>query len=1018
MKSRRWGGSVRGGRLGWVAAMALAGWAWGNPVQAGADGLEPPYSIRVWRVEDGLPDNVVHAIQQGPDGYLWISTPGGLARFDGVRFRVFDRREPGLESDRSVRMAPGAQGELWISMDRGELVRLQDGRFTTFDASAGWPMERFQARGGVRLPDGAMVFVTASGSLWRYDGRHFSGMQGPPTEQPVTGMVNDEADPACLWGRTVQDLFRFDGESWTQVPTHGGAESGEEHRRFVAMAPRHGGGVWLLRRGSVTGIQPDGGEPLVFPFLEIPSAASLVEDAQEQFWIGTWSAGLVHLNGRTGGVRVLGREEGFPAASVRAMILDREGNLWVGTNGSGLVRVRPGIFGSRDRARDFPAPDFMPLSLAEDENGRIWVGRLDGGLAVIDRAGAVHSGEPGPINAWSAAARRDGRLWFGTYAGVWFKLDQAGRTALLGTNKVDGASPLIRTLCEDSHGTLWVGTEGGLWRHNDAKGVLEPGADGSIRDAVQVIERDPGGGLWIGLRDDGLLHLHGAEVKRIEGELPSPGVRSLLAEREGSLWIGTRLGLALYRHGRIRPIDAGERLGEAEVTGILDDQAGSLWLGSTRGVFRLSRTGIEAFLRGETRRVHPGAYGTVDGLPSNQSASGCPSALRARDGRLWFATVDGVAVVDAARLPRSLNPPRMVVEEVLVDGVPGAGRGSVAPATVTVPPGPRRVDIRYTGISLGAPEAVHFRWRMVGFDSEWREVGGERIASFHGLPPGRYRFEVMAGNNDGVWSASAATAALIIRPAWWQTWWFRAAGGGALAGMVALGYGARVARLERARRMQREFSRRLMESQEQERRRLASELHDSLGQNLLVIKNRALLGLRHETQAARMSQELAQVSELASQSLREVRAMAHELRPFQLDELGLTQAITHIARRLGDASDIEVGTDLEDLDGALPKSAEIHFFRSVQECLTNIAKHSGARTASVRVRREGNHLAALIRDDGCGFDLRGAGAGFGLRSLRERVGTLGGRIEFESRPGAGVRVEIVVPLAEAIPPES
>lgn len=1017
MKPRRWGGSVRGRRLGWAAAVALAGWVGWSPPDAGADGLEPPYSIRVWRVEDGLPDNVIHAIQQAPDGYLWISTPGGLARFDGVRFRVFDRREPGLESDRSVRMAEGPDGELWISMDRGELVRLRDGRFTTFDAGAGWPMERCLARGGARSRDGSMIFGTESGGLWRFDGQSFSRIAGPPTDRPVTGLVNDEADPASLWVRTWESLHRHDGESWTEWPTHGGADSGEEIRRFIALAPRLGGGIWLLRPDSITGILPAGGVPVVCPFPETSDVVTLLEDAPEQFWIGTWSAGLVRLDGRNGEVRILGREEGFPKASVRAMVQDREGNLWVGTNGGGLVRVRPGIFGRLHRGRDYPSPARMPLSLAEDADGRIWMGCVDGGLVSIDGSGRMRAGDPVLLNAWSSVARRDGRLWFGTYSQDYFALDTAGRIERFDAPRDRGASPLIRTLCEDSAGTLWMGTEGGLWRRNDASGLLEPAPGGTISHAVQVIERDPAGGLWIGLRDDGLLHLHGAELKRIEGELPSPGVRSLRAEADGSLWIGTRLGLALYRDGRMHPIDAGERLGESEVTSILDDQAGSLWLGSTRGVFRLSRAGIEAFLRGETRRVHPGAYGTVDGLPSNQSASGCPSALRARDGRLWFATVDGVAVVDAARLPRSLDPPRMVVEEVLVDGVAAAGRGSEAPATVTVPSGPRRVDIRYTGISLGAPEAVHFRWRMVGFDSDWREVGDERMASFYGLPPGRYRFEVMAGNNDGVWSATAATVSLILRPAWWQTWWFRTAGGGALAGLVALGYGVRVSRLERARRMQREFSQRLMETQEQERRRLASELHDGLGQNLLVIKNRALLGLRHPDQAPRMSQELAQVSELASQSLREVRAMAHELRPFQLDELGLTQAIAHIARRLGDASGIEVETDLNDLDGALPKSAEIHFFRAVQECLTNIAKHSGARSAGVRVRREGDHLAALIRDDGCGFDPRVSGAGFGLRSLRERVGTLGGRIEFDSRPGDGVRVRIVVPLAEAAPSE-
>ncbi len=1002
--------SGRGARCPWIGRvfLVLLGGTLLTEPRIEAAAPVAPYSVRVWRVEDGLPDNVIHAIQQTSDGYLWVSTSGGLARFDGVRFRLFDRREPGMVSDRSFRMAAGADGDIWISMERGELVRMRDGRYGTFEANSGWPMERCLARGGVRGADGSMVFATVSGELWRFDEQRFSRIAGPPSELPVTGMVNDRAVAGWIWLRTEEELFGFDGETWTKWSTG----AGDGVRRFDVLSPRIGGGVWLLRSDSITGIRLGEAEPEVLHFAEVRGACALIEEAPGEFWIGSWRAGLVRLDGSTGVMQRVGVEQGFPAASVRAMTLDGEGNLWVGTNGGGLVRVRPGVFRMLHRGRDFPPPALMPLTIAEDAAGRIWTGRLDGGLAVINGSGVSIPGDSGLQNAWAAVMRRDGRIWFGTYGAGYFALDADGRIEVFGTGGTDARSLFIRTLCEDAAGTLWLGAEDGLWRRDDATGALEPGPGEVPRDAMHVLERDPDGGMWIGMRDEGLLHFRDGVVTRIEGELPSPGVRSLHAEGEGTLWIGTRLGLALWRDEKIHRIDAGDRLGEAEVTSILDDREGSIWLGSNRGVFRLSRAGVDAHLRGETLRVHPTAYGEVDGLPSGQSASGYPSALRARDGRLWFATVDGVAVVDPARLPRNLHPPRVLVEEVLVDGVAQGEPGPVA--SVTVPPGPRRVDIRYTGISLAAPSGVHFRWRMTGFDTEWREVGGESVASYQGLPPGRYRFEVMAGNNDGVWSETAGTVALTIRPAWWQTWWFRAAGAGALASLLALGYGTRVTRLERERRLQHEFSRRLMESQEQERRRLAAELHDSLGQNLLVIKNRALLGLRHEGEGRRMSQELSQVSELASQSLREVRAMAHELRPFQLDELGLTQAIAHIARRLGDASGIEVNTDLEDLDGALPKSAEIHFFRSVQECLTNIAKHSGARSASVSVRRGGDRLAALIRDDGCGFDLRSPGAGFGLRSLRERVGTIGGRIEFESRPGTGVRVKIFVPLAQPV----
>ena len=326
---------------------------------------------------------------------------------------------------------------------------------------------------------------------------------------------------------------------------------------------------------------------------------------------------------------------------------------------------------------------------------------------------------------------------------------------------------------------------------------------------------------------------------------------------------------------------------------------------------------------------------------------------------------------------------------------------------------PAPSELRSARTLISGPALARFRSRFNAYDRDGVEAGRTRAAGDSRLESGRYDSQGRAANNDGVWNEKSDRLASSFATASWQTPRFR---GLMVLLFLASGpafYFWRIGRLERCRIAQEAFSRKLIDSQERERKRIAAELHDSLGQNLLVIKNRAALALAYQHQPEKLMAQVAEISAVASAAIHEVREIAQNLRPFQLDEFGLTKSILAMARKLSESSQIEFKADLHDLDAALPPGLEIHLYRAVQESFSNVVKHSRATAATVQARVESGCIRLAITDNGCGWEAHGAKTdlttGCGLGNITERVRTLGGTVAFDSSPGKGTRVEIVVP---------
>lgn len=979
-------------------ALHLALWLAAATALAADEWSPGEYLVRNWTTADGVPHNTVRTVIESRDGYLWMGTANGLARFDGVRFVVFNvANTPGLVSDDIFRLYEDRRGDLWMWTRRG-LARRHEGRFDFLsltnggppavfwnfaedsdgqlwmrgpDGLARWTGERIELiplpdSGPTNLvhlcaaPDGGLWLADRRG-LWRYrDGQAKLFPASPAPELIAAGR------DGRVWGLSGrQGLFALTNGVWSRV-----ADFGNENCTSLHLAPN--GDVWVgsdsrahafrVREGRVTEVGSEQG-------LEGNRVLAFLQDADGNMWIGANAGGLFRLRDRR--VRVYDRADGLESLNTSSLAQSDDGTLMVNVMGKTLHRFSDGRFQALRVAS--PAPAFgLPTAVAPARAGGVWAGTFYGQLRrVMDDREVERVGSEGGTR--SLFTDREGRLWRGTRtAGI----ECFDGTKLTRFTTNEGLSfNNVYCFAQDRGGAVWAGTEQGLNRIEQNRVTRYGAADGLGHPFVSALCVDSRGTLWAGTLGGGL-----------------------------SAWNGHRFVTLTTREGL--PHDTVEQL--------LEDDVGHLWLGTRLGLMRVALTQLHDFIDGRTRVVTGTLIGRDEGLlRPNFWTEYQPASLKTRDGRLWFCTGSGLVEIDPRRFARAAAAPIVHIEAIAVDGSLKSELRDPK-SNLVIAPGSQRLEVRYTGISPSEPEQVRFRYRLFGYDRDWVEAGHTRFASYSKLPPGRYNFQVKAANNDGVWNETGAALALLVQPSFWQTRWF----GGALA---ALGLGAilathrwRIARLERRRAEQEAFSRKLIDSQEQERQRIAAELHDSLGQNLLVIKNRAALALTQQADPEKMAAQVREVSAMASAAVREVRDIAQNLRPFQIDELGLTKAIRAMARTLGDASGIEFTADLDDIDRVLPQEFEISFYRTVQECLNNIVKHSHAKTAVIGLRRDPDAIRVTISDDGQGFAIGRTGnksaPGFGLRNIRERVRTMGGRLDIRTQPGAGTYVEIRVPV--------
>ncbi|ADO75259.1 sensor histidine kinase [Stigmatella aurantiaca] len=971
----------------WVALLCGTGMLPSVPPSQRLD----PYVQRSWTSEEGLPQNAVIAIAQTEDGYLWAATQEGLVRFDGTSFKTFDRHNtPELKSSFITSLHVDGAGVLWIGTGGGGLTRYAEGTFRTYRTGDGLPHDiiselesdasgavwagtdqglarifhgevtAFRPGEGLRGEIVTSLFAGEEGTLWVGTELGISVLKegvwtaGPFAEQLPPGKVHsllrDRAGRFWI-GLHKGPLMRVEEG---HVTSYGPAQGLMGERIHVLLEDRNG----FLWAGTSGGLYRFSGERFEAMESVTSPVLSLFEDKEGSLWAGLDGKGLLHL--RAARLQVYTTRQGLPTDNVLALHEDAQGHLWMGTYGGGVVRFQGDTrTGAWTTKQGLPSDNITTLVAAQD--GTVWAGSMNRGLARIQGARILPDEATASLASdgiLSLLASQDGRLWIGTLRRGLYCLEHG---QLVHYGEAEGlADDTVYALKESQDGSLWVGTRGGLSHLREGQFIQDAATRALERVAIMALHEDAPGSLWVGTYSQGLHWMQGAQ----------------------HFVFGTRQGLF-----------------NEVVFHILEDDAEVLWMSCNRGLFSVRKAELQAVAAGQAPRVTSTVYGKGEGLHTPEGNGGSqPGAWKARDGRLWFPTMSGAAVIDPRRIREGHNPlpPSVHVEEVWGDGSLLDTRGEIR-----MPPGSGRLELRYVGVSFVSPEKVTFKYRLDGFDTGWIEAGTRRSAFYTNLPPGEYRFHVKAANSHGVWSTDEASTLLVLEPHYHQTGWFRAL---LVLLLGSLGWGAHHLRIQKLRAHSAVLA---------ERNRLARDMHDGLTQSLTGVMIQIDAALGYLAVAPRKTQEhLERARDWARQSLSETRRAIWDLRPSILSVSALAEDLKRSAALLTRPDQVQVEVHVAE-DQPLMPDVGATLLRIGQEALTNAVRHGQPRHIWIDIQYEPPQVRLCLEDDGRGFEPSGplcTGGGLGLTGMRERAEAHGGSLEIDSQPGQGTRLTAVVPL--------
>ena len=965
--------------------------ACGLSARAGPAGLpveRQSYGVDSWREADGLPQSRIRSIVQTHDGYIWLGTDHGAVRFNGTAFTPFTVETGVLKDNEVWALLEDDDYALWIGTYGGGVTRLKDGMARTFTTADG-------------LPDDVVTRIVkdSAGNLWmstpnglsRYSHGVFASFSTVDGANfgPICARSNQE-----VYVANASQVLRFDGRKL--APLDGVMQNRDGAVEQLVCASD--GSLWVGFSNALVKRWKDG-KLSAFNLGPNPSpqVSFLFEDPSGGIWAACGQRLYMLRNGRF--EPVILEDDKTDLGIVYSMYVDREGSIWAGLQSGGLVRLRVKQISTLTTREGLP--NDSTRSVFEDRQGGVFVGTASGfvhyGRGIPQKYLELDGRRLGPVRSFAADSA--GHIWVAEGK----NLLQLTHGQLRRVAHWPGTSEIEVIYC-DATGRLWVGTDGdGIFLHNGDTFENFRDRNGLASNRVRAIFLDSSRRLWISTFGGGVSRYFDGKFVNYgtTAGLAGNRVAAIHEDEEGALWFASRGGLTRFKDGKFFSYTAASGLLVDFVYGILDDGKGNFWFSSAQGVFKVSKDELRDVAKGKLRRVNSISYGVRDGMKTRACNIGNqPSAWKTSTGVLLFTTMKGVAVVDPNHLTSNRFVPPVHIESVSVNRRPQSSGQQPR-----LPLGAGEVEIHYTALSYLAPEKIHFRYRLEGFDSEWVDAGDRRFAYYANLPPGPYRFNVIAGSVDGSWNEEGAAFAFDLTPHFYQTRLFMVA---IVSAALLLGW--------LYYRLHMHEVRARYAAVLAERNRISQDIHDTFAQNLAGIAlqlDSMTMQLQEIPPALR--QQIDEACSLTRYSLAEARRAVADLRSDDLERADLSAALPEIANRLAANAGIHTSIQITGTPQRLSPVTEKNLLRIFQEAMANALKHAHAETIDIELNYGDEDLALRVRDNGRGFDAARVvplGVGhYGLTGMRERAERIGGCLTLKSVPGEGTDLLITVPFS-------
>lgn len=1012
--------------VSWLAVAAIVA-ALAAPSPARADSRPwtlDRYQHVAWTTRDGAPSGVT-SLTQTKDGFIWIGSTEGLFRFDGLRFEHIERIGSVALPKLPVRTVfTGSDGGLWLGYAHGPIYEIKDGTVTHASAEEHGPVSTNNSQ-FVDAPQGG-IWASVAPNVMTFDGKRWkvpdAGFLGLLTDKEyVFRVLVDRA--GNVWVGTLDKLLYRPAHAMqftsleTTSPKGYATSIVQSSDGSVWVCFNHDGiERWDTRTGSPSRSKEDA-------LSQVPGS-SLAFDGQGNAWIGSLGNGISqvpaqYLNGQVAANAIntpgskFDSADGLSSNAAWAIFVDREDNVWVGTS-HGIDR-----FSRSNFARSpFPTNGNMYV-LAAGKDGSVWAG-MNSQTTLKLKDGHLSASIPGSVTAIQVDQDNNTYLWqesAGMTFSLWVSNDAGARLLTQSTSP----SLDMSEIAKDTHGVIWGVSE---MTANGGSGLFTLNKDQWVPFAIPKVNRPPSalyaddrGRVWYG-------YLRGHPNIDLVGVIQD-GKAQLLDARQGvtigsigafmdsghRLWVGGSEGLGYMEDTRMKVVRLTQSSSLGAITGIAFASNGDMWIHAMTGVYRAMASDVH---QAEGNASHPlplAKFDALDGLPGPpENHYGHPTVVKSNDGRLWFATINGVVWLDPDGLVSNAVPPSIVIT-----GVNANNRTYESGGDLTLPALTKNIDVEFSVLSLTMPERVDAKVRLRGVDSDWKDIGTRRQVSYSNLPPGRHQLDIMATNNDGVSSKSNATLAFYIKPAFYQTAWFAAAC--VLAFLLALWLvvAFRIRLVSRRLRLD-------LEAQHKERESIARELHDTLLQGMQGLLMQ-MESWSRRTDLAPQQRDAATAIEVKMRDvLVDGRDKISLLRQADKPDLDLASGILTVGQEASSHSPTLFSLRVEGNPVPIETDASIEIFAIVREAILNAFHHAAADHVVATIYYSANELKVCVSDDGVGIDPvllkeRQSAGHWGISGMRERAEKINARLEIAAL-APGTQIMLVIPKRVAFPPQS